>query len=389
MRHVGIDNIEPGMVTAKHVYANGEIGGVPLLAAEIIVTESILKRLHKAGISAITIEDEFSSGIDPKPVLDDSTHRQAIIVLKDTFSSMGKSGAQLAPEHVQAMENVMSRVITEISSRRNLLLCLSDLNLFGGDKMQRALDTCVIGTAVARELFRTYGWKDFRGHRREDGVEDRLVKLGVGLLLQDIGMLAVPEKIRAKRGVLSAAERKIMQQHPLLGLDLLEGGELSPLTKVAIAQHHERFDGTGYPRGLSGDELHDHGQIAAIAEAYISLCDHEREDGEAFHPHEAHRLLIQSRGRLFRPEIVDAFKAAIAPYGPGTSVQLNDGRYALVLTNHADSPSEPVVRITHDQYGMIFTPPMEVDLRAAKGKITIVEPTQGLPGDRGFATADR
>lgn len=381
VRHVGIDNIAPGMVTARHVYPSGEVGGVPLLAAEVTVTEAILKRLRKAGIDSIMIDDEFSAGIDPAPPINDDTRRQAIVVLKDTFASMGKQDAKLAPEQIEAMESVMARVLTEVSSRRNLLVCLSDLNMFGGDKMQRALDTCVIGTAVAREFFRSHGWKDFRGHRREDGVEDRMVKLGVGLLLQDIGMLAVPESIREKHGMLSADERKIMQQHPLLGLDLVEGGELSPLTKVAIAQHHERYDGSGYPRGLSGDELHDHGQIAAIAEAYVSLCDHDREDGTPLEPHDAHRILVQSRGRLFRPEIVDAFRTAVAPYGPGTSVLLNDGRYALVLTNHADAPTEPLVRITHDQHGMRFTPPMEVDLKASKGTISIVAATPGLPGD--------
>jgi hypothetical protein len=372
------------MVTGRHVYPPGEAGGIPLIAAEVVVTEAILKRLRRAGVTSMMVDDEFSQGIEPQQPLDDSTRQQAVTVLKDAFKTMGSGSGRLAPEQVQAMESVMARVLTEISSRRNLLLCMSDLNLFGGDMMQRALDTCVIGSVVAREFFRAHGWKDFRGQRREDGVEDRMVKLGVGLLLQDIGMLAVPEAIRDKRGVLTADERKIMQQHPLLGLELMEGGDLSPLTKVAIAQHHERYDGSGYPRGISGDDLHDHGQIAAIAEAYVSLCDHETGDGDAFEPHEAYRLILQSRGRLFRPEVVDAFKAAVAPYGPGTCVQLNDGRYAVVVGNHADSPTTPLVRVTHDQHGMQFDPPIEVDLKASNGSIRIEQATAGLPGDRGI-----
>jgi hypothetical protein len=290
----------------------------------------------------------------------------------------------MAPAQVQDMETVIARILTEVSSRKNLLVCLSDLNLFGGDRMQRALDTCVVGTAVAKEFFRAHGWKDFRGQRREDGIEDRMVKLGVGLLLQDIGMLAVPDSISDKHGLLTAKERKIMQQHPLLGLDLLDGGELSPLTKVAIAQHHERYDGSGYPRGISGDDLHDHGQIAAIAEAYVSLCDNDSVDGQAFQPHEAYKLIVQARGRLFRPEIVDAFVSAIAPYGPGATVQLSDGRYGIVVGNTPGAPTEPMVRVTHDQHGMQFAPPLEVDLHASKGGIRIEAFSTGLPGDRGI-----
>ncbi|MCB0877449.1 MAG: hypothetical protein KDC46_00505 [Thermoleophilia bacterium] len=382
MRQVAIENIEPGMVTARHVYPPGESGGIPLLAAEVRISEVILKKLHRSGITSLMIDDEFGEGIENNPPLDDATRQQAIGVLKDAYQGMGSESGRLTHEQVQAMEGVMSRILVEVASRKNLLLCLSDLNLFGGDKMQRALDTCVIGTAIGREFFNEHGWKDFRGQRREDGVEDRMVKLGVGLLLQDIGMLAVPDAIREKHGVLTADERKIMQQHPLLGLDLLEGGELSPLSKVAIAQHHERYDGSGYPRGIAGDELHDHGQIAALAEAYVSLCDHEVDDGEAFPPHEAYKLIVQSRGRLFRPEIVDAFAAAIAPYGPTTSVQLSDGRYGIVVRNNAGSPTEPVVRVTHDQHGMLFSPPMEVDLSASGGSVRIERATGGLPGDR-------
>lgn len=172
-----------------------------------------------------------------------------------------------------------------------------------------------------------------------------------------------------------------MQQHPLLGLELLEGSELSPLTKVTIAQHHERYDGSGYPRGLAADDIHDHGQLAAIAEAYVSLCDETTSDGAAFQPHEAYRLILQARNRLFRAEIVDAFAEAIAPYGPGTTVQLSDGRYGIVIGNNAGAPLEPILRVTHDQDGMRFDPPVEVDLRRVGGKTTIKLATNGLPGD--------
>ncbi|MCW2926393.1 MAG: metal dependent phosphohydrolase [Thermoleophilia bacterium] len=385
MRQIGIDNIEPGMVTARHVYPPGEAGGIPLLAADVVISESILQRLKKSGIGVLVIDDEFSQGIEQVPPISEDTRRQAIGVLKDAFGTMGKGDdARIAPEQLQEVEGVISKILVEVASRRNLLVCLSDLNIFGGERMQRALNVCVVGTAVAKHFFYAHGWKDFRGVRREDGVEDRMVKLGVGMLLQDIGTMAVPDAIRDKRGILTAEERAIMQQHPLLGLELLEGSELSPLIKVTIAQHHERYDGSGYPRGMSGDELHDHGQIAAVAEAYVGLCDQESSEGRAFEPHEAYRIIMQARGRLFRPEVVDAFAVAVAPYGAGTTVELSDGRFGVVVGNRPGAPLEPVVRVTHDQDGMQFEPPVELDLGSAKGRTTIVRATRGLPGDRGI-----
>ena len=303
-------------------------------------------------------------------------------MLKDAFHAMGTSSeGRIAPEQLQAVEGVMARILTEVSNRKNLLVCLSDLNLFGGERMQHALNVCVVGSAIAKQFFLAHGWKDFRGQRREDGIEDRMVKLGVGLLLQDIGTLGVPDSIRDKRGILTAEERAIMQQHPLLGLELLEGSELSPLTKVTIAQHHERYDGSGYPRGLAGDEIHDHAQIAAVAETYTSLCNEQLGEGDAFQPHEAYRLILQASGRLFRPEVVEAFAGAIAPYGPGATIQLSDGRYGIVVANHPGSPLDPIVRVTHDQDGMRFDPTVEVDLRRSRGRISIKSATDGLPGD--------
>lgn len=90
-----------------------------------------------------------------------------------------------------------------------------------------------------------------------------------------------------------------MQQHPLLGIDLLESSDLSPLAKVVVAQHHEHYDGTGYPRGLSGDDIHDHGQIAAIADAYITLSDADNAGTVTNTPFMAYTTILQSRGKSF------------------------------------------------------------------------------------------
>lgn len=380
MRQVEIENVEPGMVLGRHVYPPGEGGGIPLLAAEVVITEAIYQRLRKAAVTTVIIDDEFSRGIEPMPPLSDDTRRQAIVVLKDSFAAMDRDGSRFPHEQMQEVEAVMSRILGEISNRRNLLVCLSDMNLFGGDRMAHALAVCVVGSAVAKQFFREHGWKDFRGQRREDGIEDRMVKLGVGMLLQDIGTLAVPDGIRDKKGLLSASERAIMQQHPLLGLELLEGSELSPLTKVTIAQHHERYDGSGYPRGLSGDEVHDHGQIASVAEMYVSLCEEQADGTAAFEPHEAYRMIVQARGRLFRTEVVDAFIAAVAPYSVGATVRLADGRFGVIAANHPATPTRPTVRVTHDADGSVLPAPLDVALASAPD-LSIAEATPGLPGD--------
>lgn len=381
MRQVDIDNVAPGMVLGRTLYAPGEVsGGVPLLAADVVITEVILKRMRKASVSSIVINDEFSLGIDIPQVISNETRENAVITLKSTYQALGKDNGEtpLTTQQVQSVESVMSRIITEILARKSFLMSLSDLNIFGGGRMQHALNVCVVGSLVARQFFSKNGWIDFRGQRRDDGIEERLVKLGVGLLLQDIGTLAIPDHIRDKKGILTASERAIAQQHPLLSLEMLEGSEVSPLTKVTIAQHHERYDGSGYPRSLTGDDVHDNGQIAGIAEMYSSLCNSYDDPKNSILPHIAYNLIVQSRGRLFRPEIIDAFVAAIAAYSVGTTVRLQDGRFGIVYANNNEDIENPIVRVTHDPSGEILTIPEEVN---TGNGIKIVEVTPGLPGE--------
>lgn len=382
MRQVTIEHVQPGMVTARHIFPPGESRGLPLLAARVVITEAMRDRLQKAKVETIVIDDDLSRGIEPQPPITDETRRTALAVVRDSFTRLDKGEGTLPKRQLKQLEATITAIVGDIAERKNLLVCLSDLNVFGGARMQHAINVCVLGCAIARRYFDEHGWVDYRGNRRQDGIADRLQKLGVGLLLQDIGSLAVPQEIWDKRGMLSADERRLLQQHPLLGVAMLDGSsDVSPLTKVTIAQHHERYDGTGYPRGLAGDDLHDNGQIAGIAEAYVSLCEERATGGRPrFAAHQAYEMILQASGKLYHPTIVEAFADTIAPYGPGTTIQLSDGRYAIVVENQPDQPLRPRVRVTHDEHGLQFTPPLDLDLSIERD-VQMLGATGGLPSD--------
>src|SRR5690606_15895594 len=140
------------MVTARHVYPPGEAGGIPLLATGVVITEAILRKLRKAGIGVVVIDDEFSIGIETLPPINDDTRRQAIGVLKDAFQGLSGTDARMSHEQMPDVERVISKSLVEVAARKNLLVCLSDLNRFGDDRMQHSLDVCVVGTAVAKQF---------------------------------------------------------------------------------------------------------------------------------------------------------------------------------------------------------------------------------------------
>jgi HD-GYP domain-containing protein (c-di-GMP phosphodiesterase class II) len=384
MRQIAIERVVPGMVNARHVYPPGETSGLPLLAAQVTVTEAIKDRLVRSGVLSICIDDELSKGIENIPPITDEVRRGAISTVHRSFAALRKSDGVLPPDQIKEIETTINAIMAEIGNRQNLLVCLSDLNRFGGDRMQHAINVCVVGCAIGQQYFQEQGWRDFRGQRRMDQIPDRLQKLGIGLMLQDVGALSIPEEVWDKRGMLTSEERALVQSHPLLGVELLKGSDISPLVTVTIAQHHERYDGSGYPKGLVGDEIHDHGQIAAIAEAYVTLTNKEMGaaggEKKKLTAHAAYNLVLQAGGKMFHPVMVKAFSQAIAPYGPGTSVLLSDGSSAIVVKNHPTDPLMPVVRVTHDPSGTLVPGLREVDL-AADPKLEITDALDGLPSD--------
>ena len=126
--------------------------------------------------------------------------------------------------------------------------------------------------------------------------------------LHDIGMLAVADAIVSKPGPLTAAEREIVKTHAVVGWELLSGSSL-PLMDLAAEvalSHHERWDGSGYPSGLAGDDIPLSGRVVAVAEVYDALTS-DRSYRRAWSSAESLRYIVAGRGTQFEPRVVDAF----------------------------------------------------------------------------------
>ena len=136
--------------------------------------------------------------------------------------------------------------------------------------------------------------------------ERQLESLTYGSLLHDIGKIGVPDAILRKPGRLTEVEWSRMRQHPLLGLQIVSGIESLEGASLVVAQHHERWDGTGYPFGLSGDEIDRNARIFAVADAFDAMTSERpynlRKSFEA-----ALEELQRCAGKQFDPEVVEAF----------------------------------------------------------------------------------
>jgi len=146
---------------------------------------------------------------------------------------------------------------------------------------------------------------------RDLGLEDtRLARLEVGGYLHDIGKIGIRDAVLLKPGKLTPEERTIIEDHPTIGMAILEAVDLPEEVVRFVQDHHERLDGSGYPRGLREDEVSIQARIAAVADMYDAVTS-ERPYRSPMTPGEAVDLLRSEMGRFLDPRVVTAMSAVV------------------------------------------------------------------------------
>jgi len=143
------------------------------------------------------------------------------------------------------------------------------------------------------------------GNRLGLGSND-ILSLTYGAILHDIGKIGIPGKILCKEGPLTDEEFDMIKAHPAKGLDILKDIQFLSRANVCVHQHHERYDGRGYPQGLQGENIDILGRIISVADAYDAMTS-SRSYRKALDKDVAVTELIKNRGTQFDPEIVDVF----------------------------------------------------------------------------------
>lgn len=196
---------------------------------------------------------------------------------------------------------------------------------------------------------------------------DQLHDLGAGALLHDLGLLRVPGRILHKEGKLTPEEFLEITRHPRLGVDLIgPSRDLSAPAREVILQHHERFQGKGYPHGRAGDRIPLLARICAIADAFDAMTS-DRPFRPALTPYQAMRAMLAQTGTHFDPEILRVFLGKMSLYPPGTQVILQDGSPAVVVRGNAGLLIRPVVRLLQPRPGQ----PAVIDLARDRTRFII------------------
>jgi len=194
-----------------------------------------------------------------------------------------------------------------------------------------------------------------------------LEKMALGTMVKDIGQSALDAKLITKPGMLSQAEYSLVQSHVEEGLAVLEATTRLPETSIAVVlEHHERYNGCGYPYRMAGDAISVAGRMAAIVDTYDAMTS-DRPYRPAISPALALRQLYDQGGTQFDPALIAAFVRTIGIYPVGTLVLLESGHLAVVEEVHHDDLLRPVVRVIFHAGRRQYVAPVEVDLARKVG----------------------
>lgn len=261
-----------------------------------------------------------------------------------------RMGKQVALEEVN---HVVEKMVDSVFQNVDALASLSRIKSKDQYTFMHSVNVCVLMIAFCRFI----------------GVErDIMQKVGVGALLHDIGKMKVPDAVLNKPGALTDAEFELMKSHVTHGHDILIVTRDIPFEAIeVVSQHHERFDGTGYPLKLARNDISRFGQMAALADVYDAITT-TRVYHRGLEPAEAIRKIYEWSKHHFDAEMAQYFVKCVGIYPVGTLVRLESGLLAVVSAPGQRSMLTPTVIAVYDTATHLRIPPHEIALDSPAGE---------------------
>lgn len=334
MRRINILQARPGMVLARDIVSGD---GKLLLRKGTRLTKQYLQKLLFLGVTNLYVEmyeageTSYAGGRTEVPfdVITEKTRLEAEETVRELLKDV-KSGQKIKMPRVK---RVVEKIVAELLAGEKLIYKLCTIRKADEYTFTHCLNVCVLalGLGIAK------------------GYPPSVLKeLGVAALLHDVGKVFVPPEILNKPGTLSEEEFAQIRKHPELGYRFLKEQEgVSELAAIVAYEHHEHYNGEGYPRGLRNGAIHEFARIVAIADVYDAITS-DRVYKKALPPWEAVEIMLALSWFQFDPHLIKLFIDHICIYPVGTMVELSDGSKGVVVAANRSLPTRPVVRLLNE-----------------------------------------
>ncbi len=346
MRRISSQYAQAGMVLCRDIYDN--YGNILIYQGTRLTLENI-DVLGRLGGGEIFIRDHRVDDVPVSSMIPGRIEGENIRQLRDLMDHASdalrnQSSTKLATDRLEtAVFSMVEQLFPVTMGEVNASGCYANRDY----DFAHPIQTAELALAIARQL---------------GASEAELHQLGIAAVLQNIGYLALPNGILEEPATLTKIETHEMQQHAQYGFQILQDyTNLDSDTLQTVFQHHERWDGSGYPRGLQGDSISRDARILALADTYYALVS-RRPHRSANKPHEALEFIMAYNGELFDPKLVSVFIKLIQTYPTGVMVNLNTGEAGIIIGAHPGMSSRPIIRICYDKNHNEWAKPFDLDL---------------------------
>jgi len=330
MRSITLDEIEPGMYLSKPLIT---ADGTVLLHEGIVMKERYIEYLRNKGFTTLFVGD---LEIEEKAKVEEDFYspqkkQEALGAAREVINnfSVGK-GLKL-----DNVKNLVSEWIHHLGQKPESMVNLLDIRRKEGYMFSHAINTCIL--SIMTGIAMGYDAK-------------QLDELGLAAILHDVGKIKFSQNVAQQfPNYLTKKEKDEYRRHPFYSLEILrENYSLSVNVLNACFQHHERWNGSGYPMGLKENDICEYAQIISVADVYERLI--------VGMPHRlptpvyyAVAILNKAAGEYFNPAIIEKFNQNVAIYPIGKTVRLSNQQSGVILGVDIKNKTTPIVRITSSQ----------------------------------------
>ena len=343
MLRLPISKLEDGMILGQSLFNTA--GGSYLVKGRPVTIEYI-RKLRQLGIQTVTVTsmDPRHRVAPPPDVIEEKTRVKAISAVYDTFQSVTENGTlDAAP-----LEKVADAIVFDLFNNRENLVQLTDIRMHDAYTFAHSVNVAVLSAMMGMLCHLP---------------KEELSLITLGGLLHDLGKIDVEYEILNKDRSLTQTEFEMIRQHPSAGARRIVKMHNLPKTSILAAiagQHHEHIDGTGYPRGIKGDEIHRFAKITAIADVYDALTS-ERPYKKAYMPNIAYNIMHNINKGQFDQKLIDKFFNNVALYPEGVVLKTTFG-FAVVKESRFGRTKTPIIIRFADTNGKLLNERTEIDL---------------------------
>lgn len=281
-------------------------------------------------------------------------HVEANRVVRNLMGDI-RLGKQIEIDKVNPM---IEGIVDSIFRNQDALLPLALLKSHDDYTFQHSVNVCALMVAFARGL---------------ELPRETIKEIATGALLHDVGKAQVPEEVLNKPAQLTDAEFMKMKNHVVQGKIILQATpDISQVAMDVACQHHERFDGSGYPNKLMGEEISLYGQMGSIVDVYDAISS-DRVYHKGMPPMASLKKLLEWSDHHFNPQLVQIFIRAVGIYPTGSLVRLESGRLAVVTEQSDVDLLYPVVKAIFSTNQNVYIEPILIDLARSPDSIVACE----------------